>query len=813
MSNEEIEVRTLRSGELRWTCPDAWLEFETTDRITERKKLLGQTEAIDALRLGIRLRAPGYNIFVAGLPGTGRTTTVRELLAEEVSTAAVPDDIVYVYDFDDPRAPRPLSLPSGKGKVLKGLLIKLHERFHGAVLATRASQQHRSRREAVARPHRERQSQVVNDFQSLVAAEGFALVEVEAGGFKRHELAPIVDGHPVALEDLAEHVDQGHLTAQDATRLRASHPGLAAKLTEVSSEIRQLSSVVDEMLAEADREAGQPLVEEMIAELRAGLGFAVGERPDLDSYVGQVSKFLLRAFPLLYGASELAPIEALAGAASSAEIRPEFHVNVLVDRSGTQGRPVIEESHPTVARLLGTVEVQRSPDGSLRADTLGLRAGALHRANGGYLIINAMELIEEEGSWMALRRVLRSGQVGFLVGEPESGPPPLVPKRVPLDVTVILVGPYLLRDRLASGDPDFDKLFKIIALFEERVSLSTEAAHSYTSFLARLCDGEHLLAFRARAVGRMLEEMVRLAGGNRKLSTRYRVLADIARESCFVAREEGVSIVEESHVARALRSRRDRASVLSKRIFESIRTNVLQLQLTGSRVGQINALAVVESSIQTFGYPVRLTATTSVGDAGIVDIEREAELSGEIHTKASLILAGFLRSLFAQDFPLSITASICFEQSYGGVEGDSASAAELAVLVSALSRVPLRQDLAVTGAVDQLGNVLAIGGVNEKIEGFWQACRDRGLTGTQGVVVPESSVSSLQLDPEVVDDVLAGRFHIYSARTFPGLMRMLTGEEFGTRNAEGTWTPGSIAARVESELKEAAEVLRRYRVT
>lgn len=808
MESVDRAPRILTSEELAWTCPESWLSFQTTAEVSEERDLVGQHEAVAALRLGIRLRAPGYNIFVAGLPGTGRTTTVRRLLADESRNGPVPDDLVYVYSPAERAAPTPLFLPAGKGRVLKSALIAAQIRFRDAVTGTRASHEHRSRREAVARGSREQQAKLVAAFQELVAAEGFALVAVEAEGTPRHEIAPVVGGEPVALGDLDQRVEEGALSAEDAARIRNAHPALAARLAAVSSDLRKLALEIEDALTVADREAGRPQMVEIVREIREKLALAEGDRPAFDVFLASLMDSFLETFPAMYGASERAPSEAIAISGWPIDILPEFQVNVLVDRTGLEGRPVVEESHPSVARLLGALDVQRAPDGTLRADLLGLRAGALHRAHGGYLIINALELIEEDGAWMALRRALRSGEVGFRIGQPEDGPPPLAPKRAPLDVTVILVGPLALRDRFVSGDPDFDKLFKVVALFEDRVELTREAGVAYACFVARLATKEGLLPFHRQAVGRMIEEMVRIAGGSRKISTRYRILADIAREASFAAHQASASMVEESHVGASLDARRDRASALSKRIFESIRNDVLHLEFEGNRVGQVNALAVVETSLETFGYPVRLTATASVGRSGIIDIEREAELAGEIHTKASLILAGYLRSLFAQDVPLSITASICFEQSYGGVEGDSASAAELVALLSAIAGVPIRQDVAVTGAVDQRGQILAVGGVNEKIEGFWRACRSRGLSGTQGVVIPEASTGTLQLDPRVVHDVNAGRFFVRCAESVPALLYFMTGVPFGTRASDGSWSENSFGALVSARLRSMADAMR-----
>jgi predicted ATP-dependent protease len=808
VSVRDRRIRSLSAEEIAWTCPGSWLPFRTTDEVATDRDASSQRNAVAAIELGVSLRAPGYNIFAAGPPGTGRTTTVRRVLAREEQKGPVPSDLCYVYDFAEPRAPRCLRLPAGTGRKLQEGLRTAVERFRQGISSLRASGAHRRRREAVARKARDAQSRLINGFQKTVAEEGFALVEVNLGTFRRHDLAPVVGEEPVPIDDLDDRVEQGQLSAEEAARFRHRHPVLAARLSETTVEMRKLGRELDEALASADRDAARPLLGETLDELRGAVGFDAGEHEALDTYLASVEEFLLEIVPLLFAAGESL---AAAGEEASADPLQALQVNVIVDRSGAVGRPVVEEAHPSPARLLGSLEIQRSPDGSVRADLGGLRPGALHRADGGFLLINAMDLINEDGAWMELRKALRTGLAGFRIGHPDDGPPPIAPEPAKVDVTVVLVGPPALRERLAAGDPEFNKLFKVVALFEERVPLTREVVASYSALLASVVQEEELRPLDAGAVARTIEHMVRLAGGRRKISTRLRWLADLAREASWFAGRDGASIVLADHVAQALAARRERAGLLSTRIQESIRTGIIHLEFEGLRAGQVNALAVVETNLERFGYPVRLTATSSVGHSGIIDIEREAELSGEIHTKASLILAGYLRSQFAQRAPLAVTASVCFEQSYGGVEGDSASCAELSALLSSLAGVPLRQDLALTGAVDQRGQVLAVGGVNEKVEGFWRVCRATGITGSQGVIIPQASMSALQVDREIVEDVEEGRFHVYAAADIGQVMELLTGVEFGSRQPDGSWPSETLGARIDARLHGMANDLRHFR--
>ena len=808
MDANSASWRTLRIDELAWRCPTSWVGFESTSEADGQREIPGQEPAIAALQLAIRLRAPGYNVFVAGVPGTGRTSTARRILHQEARSGPVPDDVCYVFGFDEPRVPACLRLPAGRGRLLAEAMAAVAEHFPRGVSALRSSQTHRRRRDAVARRLRRKQSELLEGFEQEIASQGFTLVEVDLGQFKRHEVAPLVDGQPVPLDELDERVEQGALDAKTADLLKERHPVLTARLSEVAGRARAIGRELEQALAETDRRAAAPLVDELLDEVRGRVGLRPGAHAPFDRYLASVRRFLLAISPAQFSAADRSPADI--EDASRGALLETLRVNVLVDHDGRQGRPVVEETHPTPERLLGTLEILRDRDGGIVATHGRLRAGALHRADGGFLLINAVELINEEGAFAALRRSLRSGQVAFEIGRSQDGPPPLQPEPMPLDVTVVLVGPPALREQLVANDPEFLKLFKIVALFDDRIDVSRETVLGQASFLARVVREENLVPFGAAAAARVVEQMARLAGGNGKLSTRFRMLADFCREASWVAREEKAPLVEPRHVDRALADRRKRSSLLSRRVFESIERRVLRLEFEGRRVGQINGLAVIESAFERFGYPVRLTATTAVGESGIIDIEREAELAGEIHTKASLILAGFLRSRFAQRMPLSVTASICFEQSYGGVEGDSASAAELVALLSSLADVPLRQDLGVTGAVDQLGQLLAVGGINEKVEGFWRACRDRGLTGSQGVVLPESSVAALQLSPEVVADIDAGRFAVHAAGHVTGLVELMTGLPFGEPDEQGRWPDGTVGQRVAQRLTEMAETLRRY---
>ncbi len=799
----------LEAKQLGWCCPSEWVDYGTTADIDACQEIFGQPRAVAALRLALRLRARDYNVFVAGASGTGRTRTVRRVLMQEKAHGRTPDDLCYVVNFEDPRAPRLLRLPAGKGRVLREALTAAADRFRQGVAALRASGTHRRRREAVLRGYLDEQAKLLSAFQEEIAGEGFALVEVNLGPYRRHDLAPVVENQPVPFQELSTLVHDEKISEEDAARLIKRHPELAARLAQTAARYRGIARELEQELAAKDRDAAQPLVDEVLGEVEERLQVKPEERPGLGEYLDTVREFLLAVFPLLFSAGERVAGEAGALEQLTPDPLAALQVNVIVDRTGQEGMPIVEESNPTASRLFGFVDVQRTPDGELRADLSGIRAGSYHQADGGFLLINAHDMLVEEGAWTSLRRAMRSG-MATIAGAGKDLPSPLMPEEAPIDATVILVGTPALRDAAAREDGEFNKLFKVVSVFEERVPLAQESVRSYSCFLAHVIQEEGLLPHRAEAVARILESMVRLAGSRDYLSTHLRIFTDLARESSWTAQQEGADEVRREHVEAAFVARRERSGLMSSRILESIEKGLLHLETQGERIGQINALAVVESSLERMGYPSRVTATTAVGRAGIIDIEREAELSGEIHTKASLILGGFLRSRFAQRQPLAITASICFEQSYGGIEGDSASCAELIALLSSIAEAPIRQDLAMTGAVDQHGNVLAVGGVNEKVEGFWRVCRSRGLTGTQGVALPATSVESLQLLPELVDDVRAGRFHVYAARRIEELVELMLGVPFGREGDDGRWVAGSLGARVAARIQEMASLVQEF---
>lgn len=809
MSESHLERRPLAAEECAWLCPPEWIGFATTDELTPSEDLIGQERAVEAIRLGVRIRARGYNIYVSGPPGTGRTTTVRGLLHDEARTGPASTDLVYVHNFSNPRAPRLLRLPAGTGRGLQRALATVAERYRKALSALRASTVHRQRRDRQVAALREEQSRLITDFQSDLASDGLVLIEVTTGNFRRHELAAIVEDRPVPIEDLPTIVAEGKPTKERVDSIRSKHPQLEARLAEVSARIRELGRESEQVLAEIDRSAAEPLIDEALSQAREAIGHRAGQDQALDRYLDAVRGFLLNLIADQFASGD--PIPSEGSAEGAHDPLGYLAIEVLVDRSGQAGRPVIEETNPTAARLLGWVEPPRPGEPMHRPDLTRLRAGAIHHADGGFLMLSAQDLLSEETAWALLRRALRAARVELQTPEGGEGVPPLNPDPLEVDVTVVMIGSPALREAMVENDEEFPRLFKVTAQFDDRVALSQEQVLSIARFLKLILDDEQLPRFSGPAVARLIECMVRVADGFGRVSTRYRLMADLAREAAWFCREAHRQTVEPRDIEAVLVARRHRHGLLSHRIQQSIQDGVLMLDLAGSRIGQVNALAVIETNLERFGYPMRVTATTAVGQQGIIDIEREADLSGEIHTKASLILAGYLRSRFAQRQPLAITASICFEQSYGGVEGDSASSAELVALLSSLADAPLRQDIAVTGAVDQRGQILPVGGLNEKIEGFWDVCCRRQIQAPMGVVIPAVGVGSLQLDRPVLEAIQAGKLQVHAASCVEDVVWLLAGLPLGEADSSGAWPEGTLGARISLKLTQMAEAMRSYR--
>jgi lon-related putative ATP-dependent protease len=805
---KQADRHRVSPDELAWRCPLSRFSFETTDDLVECPiRIIGQDRAQQALLLGLSMRSEGYNLFVTGDVGSGRSTIVRRILGALDRGETPPPDLVYVHNFQDPDQPRRLILPAGQGRTLREAMDDLLEGLARQLPGLFDTDAYRKQRSAIVDAAARDQKSRLKEFEKKVQEHGFAVVQVQVGLVTRPSLVPVVAGNPVDMDQLDALVEQGKFKREEYEQLVGRRAELAGEMESIGKALRASDRELRHKLAELDREIARPLVDEALSEIASAF-----EAEGLEEYLEQVGEAVLEHLPTLREPQE-PPSEGEAGQAAEAPSDgARYGVNVVVDNAKTQGRPIIWETAPSYRNLFGTIERVRRPGGEWDTDHMHIKAGSLLRASGGILVLDAMDVLVEPGVWSALKRSLRNRTVDIQSFDPLQlfSAVSLKPETAPVDVKVVMIGTRAIYGLLHAVDEDFRKIFKIKSEFAMDTARSDDEIDNYACFVHKKVRDDHLPPFHRDAVAAVVEHGVRLAEDRDRLTTRFTEIADLVREAGYWSRAEGAPLVREQHVDQALERRVYRVSLLEERLRERIADGTLILELDGERVGQVNGLALFDLGDHMFAQPTRITATTAVGRSGIVAIDREADLSGAIHTKGVLILAGFLRDRFAQDKPLALTASLCFEQSYGGVEGDSASSAELYALLSSLSGVPLRQGIAVTGSVNQRGEVQPIGGVNRKIEGFFDTCRMTGLTGAQGVMIPRRNLRQLMLRKDVVEHVRQGQFHVWAVSSIDEGLTVLAGADPGTRGKDGRYAKDSIYGRADARLLALAENVRRF---
>lgn len=795
-------IKPLEPAMLCRHCDPASFTFETTAELEDLHDIIGQPRAIEAVQFGIGMRHEGYNLFVLGPPGIGKHALVRQFLGQEAVAKSTPDDWCYVNNFEQPYKPRVLRLPPGQGLGLCQDMNRMMEELQTTIPAVFDSEDYRTRKQVLLEEFKEREEKAFEELKRRATEHGFALMKTPVG----LAFAPVHNGHVLS----SEQYDQ--LPEVEQERIKAELAELQEQLQATIQEAPRWEREFRERLKMLNREVALLAVGHLVAELRqkySGL-------PAVVSYLDAVQQDIVEHVDDFRPAEESSPAAlnlALSGAAKDASPFRRYQVNLLVDNSSTQGAPVIFEDHPTHQNLVGKVEHVVSQMGALLTDFTLIKPGALHRANGGYLVLDAHKVLGQPYAWEQLKRALRSGEIRIeslqqifgLIGAVS-----LEPEPIPLSVKIVLVGERLLYYLLSTYDPDFAELFKVEVDFEEQMSRSPENDLLYARLVGTLARKEGLRHFDRTAVARVIEHSARLVGDAEKLSTHMQSIADLLREADYWAGQAGQAVVNAGDVQRAIEAQIYRANRLRRQIQEEIQRETILIDTQGEKVGQINGLSVLTLGNYAFGRPSRITARVWLGKGEVIDIEREVELGGPIHSKGVLILSGFLGARYALERPLSLSASLVFEQSYSGVEGDSASSAELYALLSALAEAPIKQSLAVTGSVNQHGQVQAIGGVNEKVEGFFDLCRARGLSGQQGVLIPAANVKHLMLRREVVEAVAAGQFHLYPVTTIDQGIEILTGLPAGERDEHGKYPEGSLNGRVEARLAALADRWRAF---
>ncbi|MBI3977185.1 MAG: AAA family ATPase [Chloroflexi bacterium] len=811
-----VESETFRvpASKLRWRCEPDRFTFLCTDDIAPLEEFVGQDRALRAIEFGLSVHRPGYNIFASGLTGTGKTTVIQQYLQQAAAAragVALPDDWCYVYSDANPDRPTILRLPRGRGRELRDHLTALLARLRKALPEAFHGEDYRKLGKQAVDAGQDRRRAILTALDRRAREAGFLLQGTPSGV----AVVPMLSGQPVTDEQFLA------LPEPVRTDIEAKRAELLQQVEAAFEEVGRLEAATSEQIRTLNQQVAEFTVGRPFAEIEGQFG----DQPDAVDFLKGVRAFTLRNVELFLQ-PDGAPSQPADGkdqpSAGTNGRRIElsriqdpfipFRVNLFVDHSGSSGPPIVVEPNPTWGNVFGKLE-RRAFMGAYFSDHTMLKPGALALANGGYLILNGRDVLINPGVWEGLKRALRTKEARLEDPAEQMGmvvPVGLRPQPLPLDVKVIMTGDFGLYQLLARADEDFWEIFKVQADFDTRVDRTDRNLDAYASFICATCQRDGLVAFDRDAVCRVAEFGARLAGDQRKLTARFGLLRDVLIETDYWTRRAGAPMAGGAHVRQALEARVYRSSLIAERMRELIAEGTIFVEVAGAVVGQVNGLAVYDLGTVAFGRPSRITARTFMGRDGVVNIERVSQLSGPTHDKGVLILAGYLGATYAQDRPLALTATLTFEQSYEGVEGDSASSTELYAILSSLADLPVRQGLAVTGSVNQRGSIQPIGGVNEKIEGYFDVCRLMGLTGEQGAIIPESNVPNLNLREDVVEAVERRQFHVYAVRTVDEGIALLTGVPAGARDETGQFPEGTVHARVEQQVRRFADGLRTF---
>ncbi|MDX2436614.1 MAG: ATP-binding protein [Acidobacteriota bacterium] len=789
-------IRELKPKNLRWRCPKSWVPKNGSASVKPATTIVAQDRAVEAIAFGLGIHSLGFNVFVTGMSGTGRLTTIKSFVERLAEGKERPDDICFVFNFRMPDEPCELFLKAGSGAKLRKGMNDLVEGLSDNLPGILSDREFRSRIERAVEPLQRQEKELITAFEEEVTAAGFLLVQVQSGVVTRPEILPVIKEQPVPLEKLGELPEEDALEADEVKRLTEEHGRLTEKFRDVFQQVSEIRGIVQSRVEDVRRKLLQPAFDTAVDRVRKMV-----KDPRVDVYLDAVAEDLGENLELFMVSDDDVP--------GDVDQFLRWRVNLVVDNSDVSGRPVVMETEPTYTNLFGTIERNMTSSGETTTSFMRIRAGSLLRANGGFLVLNADDVLLEPRVWPGLKRALKYRRVQIQSMESLMlGATILNPEPVPIDVKVVIIGSRNIYDLLFRHDRDFPKIFKVLADFDNLLANSKNHAKDLLSVFRKVILEEGLLELDGSGAAALLEEAVRLGGWRHWFSSRFSDLSDLLRESSYVAQQGGSKAISRLHVEQAHAAHRRRHSLSEDRSLLFISEGVITIATSGVVVGQVNALAVYDLGHHKFGKPSRITAQVGLGREGVINVERQAGLSGPTYDKGVSILTGFLRGTFARRFPLTMSCSVTFEQSYGGIDGDSASSTEVYAILSALSGIGLRQDIAVTGSVDQFGRVQAIGGVNEKIEGFFRVCEASGLTGSQGVLIPSSNFGDLDLAAEVVSAVEEGRFHVWAVDSIAQGIEILTGTPAGRWRKKQGWTTGSVFEACQNRLDDMVVLMR-----
>ena len=791
-----MTYKSLKPEELRLTFNLDKAAFKTTADVPPLEGMIGQERAVQATEFGLRIKRPGYNIFLTGLTGTGKSSYAQSIVKKISAEESVPDDWVYVYNFENPGEPLALNLEAGTGEKFCRDVEELLEDLKQNIPKAFDGEDYERQKSVYVKEFQEARSELLEELNKAAQEQGFTLKRTSSGFIT----IPLQDGEQISEEDYAK-LEQGR---KDELEKKSTEVQL--KAMEIMRRVQKVEKEMKEKLKELDQRIGMSAIGHLFNELIE----AYSNYPAVSKYLEAYRQDVLSNLSDFRGDEDdqQNPMFWLRRQ-SQEQTDIRYKVNLFVDNKDTEGAPMVYETHPSYYNLLGRVEYENRL-GMIVTDFSMIKPGSLHRANGGYLILQARDVLTGMQSWEVLKRVLRTNEIRIENISEHFGlvaMATLRPQAIPLKIKVVMIGNPYLYQILYHYDEDFRKLFKIKADFEIEMERDEDNLNKMAGFISYHCNKQKLRHFDREAVSEIVEYSISLAENQNKLSTRFNEIVDLLFEADAWAEIDSLDIVGRHQVEKALEEMVYRSNKYEQRIIESIKEEDLLLDLEGLKVGQVNALSVIDQGDYRFGRPSRITASTYLGRKGIINIERESELSGKIHSKGILILSGYLGLQFGSQVPLNLTASLCFEQSYGGVDGDSASAAELFALLSSLAEVPLRQDLAVTGSINQKGEMQPVGGINNKVEGFYMACKAKGFTGKQGVIIPEKNKKSLMLKKEIVKAVKNGQFNIYTISDVDEGLELLSGVKAGKPLKRGGFSKGSFNEKVFKRLKKFNDVL------